>query len=95
MPDARPKRHNEHMQYTATEFRKKLFAALDRALDGDTIEISYKGASLRIVPAGSQSKLARAKRQNILLCAPGFIVHSDPKLATEMEAAWRRDWQKL
>jgi hypothetical protein len=72
------------MQYTATEFRKKLFAALDRATHGDAI-----------VPAGSQSKLARAKRQNILLCASGFIVDSDPKLATEMEAAWRRDWQKL
>jgi hypothetical protein len=83
------------MQYTATEFRKNLFAALDRALHGDTIEISYKGASLRIAAAGSQSKLARAKRHDILLCDPDSIVGSDPKLTAKMEAAWRRDWEKL
>jgi antitoxin (DNA-binding transcriptional repressor) of toxin-antitoxin stability system len=83
------------MQYSATEFRKNLFAALDRALHGDAIEISYKGSSFRIVPAGSQSKLARAKRQDILLCDPDSIVARDPKLASKMEGAWRRDWQKL
>ena len=80
------------MLCTATEFRKNLFAALNRALHGDTIEVSYKGALLRITASGSQSKLARANRQNTLLCDPDSIVGSDPKLTAKMEAAWRREW---
>jgi len=83
------------MQYTATEFRKNLFGALDRALRGEPVEIVYHGSSLRLAPVHTSSKLARAKPQKILLTDPDAIVASDPELNARMEAAWRKDWKKL
>lgn len=83
------------MQVNATEFRRNLFAVLEHALEGETVEILYKGSSVRLVPADSSSKLARAKRQNTLLCDPDSIVSSDPALSVAMEAEWRKDWKKL
>jgi antitoxin (DNA-binding transcriptional repressor) of toxin-antitoxin stability system len=83
------------MQYTATEFRKNLFAALDRAIGGEPVEIAYKGSSVRLTPVNSSSKLARAKPQKILLCDPDAIVASDRKLNARMEAAWRKDWKNV
>jgi len=83
------------MTVTATEFRKNLFALLEHVVQGETIEVSYKGSSVRITPASSGSKLARAKRQKTLLCDPDAIVHSDRKLLAKMESAWSKDWGKL
>jgi prevent-host-death family protein len=83
------------MQVNATEFRRNLFGVLERVLDGEPVEILYKGSSVRLVPAVSSSKLARAKRQNTLLCDPDSIVQADKTLSDKMEAEWRRDWKKL
>jgi antitoxin (DNA-binding transcriptional repressor) of toxin-antitoxin stability system len=83
------------MQVNATEFRRNLFAVLERALEGETVEILYKGSAVRLVPSNSTSKLARAKRQNTLLCDPDSIVPSDRALSATMEAEWRKDWKKL
>ena len=83
------------MKLTATEFRKNLFTVLERVVEGETVEIGYKGSSVRITSSSFTSKLARAKRRRALLCDPDAIVHSDKKLLTEMEAEWRKDWKKL
>jgi antitoxin (DNA-binding transcriptional repressor) of toxin-antitoxin stability system len=83
------------MTVNATEFRKNLFALLERVVEGETLEVRYKGSAVRIVPASSGSKLARAKRQKTLLCDPDAIVHSDPKLLARMKSAWSKDWRKV
>jgi prevent-host-death family protein len=83
------------MTVTATEFRKNLFALLEQVVRGETIEVNYKGSTVRIAPASGGSKLARAKRQPTLLVDPDAIVHSDRKLTAKMEAAWDKDWRKL
>ncbi|MGO9096540.1 MAG: type II toxin-antitoxin system prevent-host-death family antitoxin [Bryobacteraceae bacterium] len=80
------------MKLTATEFRKSLFPLLERALHGETVEVVYRGAVVKLVPSQSASKLARAKRQHALLCDPDSIVHSDRGLLAEMESEWRKDW---
>lgn len=80
---------------TATEFRKSLFPLLEKALHGESVEVSYKGATVKLVPSQSSSKLARAKRQHALVCDPESIVHSDKELMAEMEAEWRADWKRL
>ena len=87
--------YNVHMTMTATQFRKDLFKVLEKVLAGETVEIAYKGSSIRVAPRGSASKLARAKRQDTLLCDPHEIVGSDSKLMAELEAEWRKDWKKL
>lgn len=83
------------MKLTATEFRKNLFTVLERVLEGEAVEIGYKGSSIRVTSSSSKSKLARAKLRGALQCDPDSIVHSDKKLLAEMEAEWRKDWKKL
>jgi len=83
------------MAMNATDFRKNLFAVLERVLEGETVDIVYKGAAVRVTSAGAGSKLARAKRRNTLRCDPDAIVKSDPHLGAKLEAEWRKDWKKL
>lgn len=85
----------EGMKVTATEFRKNAFVLLEKALQGEIVEIVYKGSTLKLSPIRQASKLARAKRQHALLCDPEAIVHSDPRLLAELEAEWRKEWRKL
>lgn len=83
------------MTMTATQFRKDLFKVLEKVLQGESVEIAYRGTAIRVASRGPASKLARAKRQNTLCCDPEAIVGSDPKLMAEMESEWRKDWKKL
>jgi antitoxin (DNA-binding transcriptional repressor) of toxin-antitoxin stability system len=79
------------MRLTATQFRKSLFPLLERAIRGETVEILYKGTTVKLVPSLSSSKLARAKRQHALLVDPDSIVHSDAGLMAELESEWSKD----
>src|SRR5581483_12295430 len=54
------------MRVTATVLRSHLFEALEKAVQGEPVEVSYKGKLLRIIPESGASKLARAKRQHAL-----------------------------
>jgi antitoxin (DNA-binding transcriptional repressor) of toxin-antitoxin stability system len=81
--------------YTATEFRKNLFTLLERVAHGETVEVSYKKAVIRLSAQGVSSKLSRAKRQHALLVDPQSIVHSDDELVNEMESEAGRDWVDL
>ena len=83
------------MTMNATAFRRNLFSALDKALQGETIEIEYKGSTVRLTPANPPSKLARLKRRNTIVGDPASIIHTDPELLKEMEAAWEKDWEEL
>ena len=83
------------MKLTATEFRKNLFSVLEEVVRGNSVEVSYKGSSVRISSIPTKSKLARAKRQHILLCDPDAIVGSDKELVARMEAEWDKDWKAL
>jgi prevent-host-death family protein len=84
------------MKLTATELRRNLFSVLEKVVAGGrSVEVSYKGSSVRISPGGATSKLARAKRQRILLCDPDEIVGSDKRLLADMEAEWEKDCKSL
>jgi hypothetical protein len=83
------------MRLNATDFRKNLFAVLEKALAGENVEVVYKGSSLRVSAAGASSKLARAKRQDLFLCDPGSIVSSDKELLAEFEKEWDKEWKSL
>jgi len=83
------------MPLNATEFRKNLFQVLERALQGESVEITYKGSKLRLTPPPDQSKLARAVRRHALLVDPQSIVKSDAGLMAELEKGWKRDDESL
>jgi antitoxin (DNA-binding transcriptional repressor) of toxin-antitoxin stability system len=79
----------------ATEFRKNLFQMLDRALQGEAVEITYRGSKLRLTPPPDRSKLARAVRRHALLVDPQSIVESDASLMADLEKRWKRDDESL
>jgi prevent-host-death family protein len=82
-------------ELTATNFRKHLFEVLDRAIQGEVVEITYKGSKLRLAPTQNTSKLARAVRRSTLLVNPDSIVDSDHGLMAELEQGWRKDDETL
>ena len=80
---------------TATVMRKNLFQVLDRALQGETVEIVYKGSKLRVVSPVAGSKLSRAVRRHALLVDPQSIVESDSALMADLERQWKHEDKDL
>jgi hypothetical protein len=80
---------------TATVMRKNLFQVLDRAIQGETVEIVYKGSKVRVTSPASGSKLARAVRRHALLVDPQSIVESDAGLMADLERQWKQDDKDL
>jgi hypothetical protein len=80
---------------TATNFRKHMFEVLERAVDGETVEITWKGSKLLLTHPQGSSKLTRAVRRKALLVPPESIVESDAGLMDEFEKKWARDDQDL
>lgn len=87
--------YNSAMKCTATELRKSLFTALDKAASGEPVEIDYKGKHFRLTADQSGSKLARLKRQPTLLVPAESIADSDPEMLAEMQAEWEKDWEEI
>jgi antitoxin (DNA-binding transcriptional repressor) of toxin-antitoxin stability system len=87
--------YTSHMQLTATDLRKDLFRVLDRAMQGEAVEIVYKGSKLRLTPQTGESRLARAVRRHALLVPPQSIIESDAELMGELEKKWNQDDKEL
>jgi antitoxin (DNA-binding transcriptional repressor) of toxin-antitoxin stability system len=47
------------MKVTSTAFRKNLFQIVERALQGELVEVAHKGRLIRLVPENKPSKLSR------------------------------------
>ena len=47
------------MRVTSTAFRKNLFQILERALQGELVEVAHKGRLIRLVPENKTGKLSR------------------------------------
>jgi antitoxin (DNA-binding transcriptional repressor) of toxin-antitoxin stability system len=79
------------MEMNATAFRKSLFQTLDRALEGEPVSVTYKGARLRVVPAKKRvSKLSRAVEHDTMLVPWESIIGPDP----EIMRLWEEKWDK-
>lgn len=73
------------VELTATNLRKNLFKILDRALQGESVEIMYKGSKLRLAPPPGGSSLAGAVRRHALGVDPRSIVESDSSLMADLQ----------
>ena len=78
------------MAVTATQLRKQLFRTLDRAVQGETVEIIYKGTTILLKTTGI-SRLTRAVRRPTILVNPDELVESDANLMTELKQKWAKD----
>ena len=81
------------MTVTITKLRQHLFQFVDRALEGETVEFTYKGHRIRVVPEREASKLSRLAGQPVV--SPTGLARAGKKLQREMEAEWKKDWAEL
>jgi antitoxin (DNA-binding transcriptional repressor) of toxin-antitoxin stability system len=82
------------MSATATQLRKELFTTLDRAVQGETVEIIYKGTTILLKTAGT-SKLARAVRRPTILVDPDELVESDANTTGRTDARRKAVHERL
>jgi hypothetical protein len=80
------------MAITPTEFRKNLFQLLQRASDGELIEIEYKNHTVQLVAKARRSKLARLVRRDILACSPEELEQFQSELSNQQQSDWERKW---
>ncbi len=75
------------MATTATQLRKDLFQTLDRTLQGETVEVAYKGETIVMKPT-TGAKLSRLVRRNTIIVHPDQLAQSDRALMRELEQKW-------
>jgi antitoxin (DNA-binding transcriptional repressor) of toxin-antitoxin stability system len=84
------------MEVPITQFRQKIFALVEQALDGKEVWVSHKGRRVRIVPESASSKLSRITSMEILN-PPDFDLR-DPafkaQMLQEMQREWEKDWDR-
>jgi hypothetical protein len=83
--------------FTATELRKTLFQHLDRAVQGEAVHFTYKGAQLQITlqpGTVSGSKMSRLVYREGLADDDG-LDRPDPALMQMLEAKWMAEFPDL
>lgn len=87
--------YTEVMRVTISEFRKNIFALTDRALEGEAIEFSHKGRTLRLKPDATESKLSRLKVRKVFVDPGDSLKRIKARMNREMQKEWEKDWNEL
>ncbi len=81
------------MEVSITQFRRDLFALVNKAMEGDEVWVSHKGQRFRLAPDGKPiSRLSRITPLEVINESPRL---SDSSLQEEMTRAWEKDWSTL
>jgi prevent-host-death family protein len=80
------------MKVTSTEFRKNLFQLVERALQGEFIEVAHKGRLVRLVPGDKPSKMSRLIPRDTIHGTLKDLDRGQRQLDTEMLSAWEKKW---
>jgi antitoxin (DNA-binding transcriptional repressor) of toxin-antitoxin stability system len=81
------------MEVPITQFRRDLFELANRALEGETITVAYKGKRLRIVPeVEAATRFDRLTPLQII--NPAYPDLDDVDMKAEMRAEWEKDWEE-
>ena len=78
---------------TVTEFRKNLFQLVERALNGELIEIVHKNRTIRLAPTEPKSKLSHLVQRDTLNCTPEELEQAVRVQDDEMLKRWEQKWQ--
>ena len=81
------------MEVPITQFRKDIFALANRALEGETITVAYKGKRLRIVPE-IDPKTRFDRLTPLQIINPEFPNLEDVDMLPEMQREWEKDWDE-
>lgn len=84
--------YTRHMEVPITQFRREIFALMNRALEGENIVVSHKGQRIRIVPeVHPETRFDRLTPMQII--NPQFPdLMDDAEMKAEMQAEWEKDW---
>jgi antitoxin (DNA-binding transcriptional repressor) of toxin-antitoxin stability system len=86
--------YSRAMEVSITQFRRDLFALVNRALEGEEVWVAHRGRRFRIAPdRPSGSRLSRLTPLEVI--DPQSPRLDDSSLQEEMERAWTRDWDEL
>jgi hypothetical protein len=87
--------YDPDMEVPITQFRRDIFALANRALEGETITVAYKGKRLRIVPEiDPKTRFDRVTPLQII--NPDFPdIMDDVELKAEMQAEMEADWAEI
>lgn len=80
------------MRVSTTELRKNLFQLVDRALQGEPIEVTHKGRLLRLVPEDKPSKIARLIPRDTICGSLSDLERAQIDLDAEVRLAWEVKW---
>jgi antitoxin (DNA-binding transcriptional repressor) of toxin-antitoxin stability system len=81
------------MKVTATEFRKNVFQLLESAINGEAVDVSHKGRTIRLLPEEQPSKLSRLSKRNILVGSAEEVDQSLESLNEQSQKDWEVKWQ--
>jgi antitoxin (DNA-binding transcriptional repressor) of toxin-antitoxin stability system len=85
--------YSRTMEVSITQFRRDLFALVNRAFEGEEVWVAHRGHRFRIAPdRPSGSRLSRLTALEVI--DPQSRL-DDSSLQEEMERAWTRDWDEL
>ena len=80
------------MKLSSTEFRKNLFQVCERALQGEPVEVSHKGRSLRLVPSDKPTKMSRLIHRQTINGTPEDLADALEQLNAGIAAAGESKW---
>jgi hypothetical protein len=85
--------YNLDMEVSITRFRREIFDLANRALEGETITVAYKGKRLRIVPE-IDPKTRFDRLTPLQIINPDFPDLDNAEMKAEMQAEWEKDWEE-
>ena len=78
------------MKVTSTAFRKNLFQILERALQGELVEVAHKGPLIRLVPENKTGKLSRLIQRDTINGTLEDLERAQQQLDDELRDEARR-----
>ncbi len=85
------------MEVPITQFRRDIFALMNRAKQGEQVAVTYKGERFLILPeTAPETRFDRITPMQVINPDyPGTWADAKKQLMDEMEKAWEEDWADL
>jgi antitoxin (DNA-binding transcriptional repressor) of toxin-antitoxin stability system len=80
------------VRVTSTEFRKNLFQIVERAIQGEFVEVLHKGRVVRLVPGDKPSKMSRLIPRDTMHGTSEDLDLGQRQLDDEMRTLWEEKW---
>jgi len=84
--------YTEVVKVTSTEFRKNLFQIVERAIQGEFVEVLHKGRVVRLVPRDRPSKMSRLIQRDTIHGTLADLDRGQRHLDDEMRTSWDEKW---